>query len=569
MERAIVDYNGRPGDPASFDRLEAFVTDQPYRLCHWRVATDEINYRRFFDVDSLAAIRVEDPEVFQAVHEPTLALDRARLGHGPADRSCRRLARSGPSIWPNLADGVRRAKAAARRASRPTRDQGRLYTIVEKILGSDESLPADWPVQGTTGYDFLNLLNGVFVDRLGGYALRDVYVRFIGNSTPFADVLHDSKRTILATSLSAELYVLSNALGPHFRAASLVARFYAAVAVSRAARSGGLFSGLSHLHPAGGGQGARGGPSGGSIDAVRVGQAAQSGDEPLVLRFHPLGAAAGASARAFATRASPSAQQFVYKFQQFTGPVIAKGLEDTAFYRYFPLASLNEVGSDPMRRRHFGRAIPSPHRRSSRTDWPHSAAGHRHARHQAGRRPAGAAQRAVRNSRRVGRGDPPLAGNERRRAGRRLDGAPVPDANEEYLIYQILVGTWPVGAAGRTGPSTNTSSGSSATSTRPCANRSCTPVGSIPNEEYDQAVASFIRTILADFDSPFIRRSGRVRRLDCRCRLRQFAGADADQDVRAGRARLLSRGRVLGFQSGRSRQPPAGRFRGSRPAHCD
>ena len=111
IERAIADFNGRAGDPTSFDRLEAFVTDQPYRLCHWRVATDEINYRRFFDVDSLAAIRVEEPEVFQAVHEATLRLiergwvtalriDHADGLHDPAQ------------YLANLADAVRRAKAA-------------------------------------------------------------------------------------------------------------------------------------------------------------------------------------------------------------------------------------------------------------------------------------------------------------------------------------------------------------------------------------------------------------------------------------------------------------------------
>ena len=167
FERAIVEYNGRRGRPASFDLLEAFVTDQPYRLCHWRVATDEINYRRFFDVDSLAAIRVEDPEVFQAVHEPTfrliergwvtaLRIDHADGLHDPAQ------------YLTNLAEAVRQAMARARRPSRPTRQSAGCTPIVEKILGSDESLPADWPVQGTTGYDFLNLLNGVFVDRLGG-----------------------------------------------------------------------------------------------------------------------------------------------------------------------------------------------------------------------------------------------------------------------------------------------------------------------------------------------------------------------------------------------------------------
>ncbi len=283
VQRAIVEYNGNVGDPASFNSLEAFVTDQPYRLCHWRVATDEINYRRFFDVDSLAAIRVEEPEVFQAVHEATLRLiergwvtalriDHADGLHDPAQ------------YLTNLADSVRQAKAA-RAATPAAGDQDRLYTVVEKILGSDESLPADWPVQGTTGYDFLNLLNGVFVDRLGGYALRDTYVRFIGNSTPFADVLHDSKRAILASSLSAELYTLSNALDRISEQHRLSRDFTRLSLFHAPARSPGLFSRLPDLHPSGRGSGARRGSEANPRRGAS-GQAAQPGDEPLVLRLH-------------------------------------------------------------------------------------------------------------------------------------------------------------------------------------------------------------------------------------------------------------------------------------------
>ena len=110
LDQAIADYNGRQGEPASFDKLEALVAQQPYRLCYWRVATDEINYRRFFDVDALAAIRVEDPEVFAAVHETALGLRRQGLGHGAADRSCRRTARSAAVSGESGAGGAPRER---------------------------------------------------------------------------------------------------------------------------------------------------------------------------------------------------------------------------------------------------------------------------------------------------------------------------------------------------------------------------------------------------------------------------------------------------------------------------
>ncbi|HEX4143607.1 MAG TPA: malto-oligosyltrehalose synthase [Pirellulales bacterium] len=496
VEQAIADFNGQAGDPASFDPLEALVTDQPYRLCHWRVATDEINYRRFFDVDSLAAIRVEEPEVFQAVHEATLRLiergwvtalriDHADGLHDPA------------RYLTNLADSVGRAKAAS--AAQPAgSDQGRLYTIVEKILGSDESLPADWPVQGTTGYEFLNLLNGLFVDRLGGYALRDKYVRFSGNSTPFADVLHDSKRTILASSLSAELYTLSNALD-RISEQHRLSRDFTRLSLFRALREVLACFPVyrTYIRPEEGT--VREEDRRRILDAVRVAKRRNPAMSPsffdfigsvLLLQNPP-----GLSDESVAER-----RRFVYKFQQFTGPVIAKGLEDTAFYRYFPLASLNEVGSDPMI---IGTSVEQFHRRTVErsTDWPHSllATGT----HDTKR---GEDVRARLNvlSEVPDEWDAAIKRWQEMNANKRkeLDGEPAPDANEEYLIYQILVGTWPVAPPDGEGR-------------RQYVERIVRYLDKAlkeskrhtswlnPNEEYDEAVASFIRTILGTFDSPF------------------------------------------------------------------
>ncbi len=198
LAATLAEFNGRAGAPHSFDQLEALLAEQSYRLSYWRVATDEINYRRFFDVDSLAAIRVEDPEVFAAVHETLFRyVDKGWVTGLRIDH----------------VDGLLDPRQYLRDlASRAGQTRAPIYCVVEKILAPDESLPADWPIDGTTGYDFLSLLGGLFVDRVGASTLRRIYSQFVGDVDRFPQVLYESKRTILSTSLSSELNVLSQQL---------------------------------------------------------------------------------------------------------------------------------------------------------------------------------------------------------------------------------------------------------------------------------------------------------------------------------------------------------------------
>ena len=210
LDQAIVEFNGQRGDPQSFDRLEQLLAEQAYRLCYWRVASDEVNYRRFFDINALAAIRVEDPEVFKIVHAMIFKfieqgwVNSLRIDHpdGLLD----------PQQY--FTDLQRLCGEAAVRGEEGT-EQGDLpmiYLAVEKILEHDEQLPPDWPVCGTTGYEFLNLLNGLFVDRRGAYELRDSYAQFTGQTALFADVFYQSKQNILSFSMASELYVLAGQL---------------------------------------------------------------------------------------------------------------------------------------------------------------------------------------------------------------------------------------------------------------------------------------------------------------------------------------------------------------------
>jgi (1->4)-alpha-D-glucan 1-alpha-D-glucosylmutase len=173
------------------------------------VAVDEINYRRFFDINELAAIRVEDPEVFHAVHEMIFRFVRQgwvtglRVDHpdGLLDPE---------QYFANLQETYR--AAIAEKEQRPASSDDWLYVVVEKILAHDEPLNEQWPVCGTTGYDFMNLLNGLFVERRGAAALKEIFVRFTGQADSYAAVLYESKQTILNVSMSSELHVLANQL---------------------------------------------------------------------------------------------------------------------------------------------------------------------------------------------------------------------------------------------------------------------------------------------------------------------------------------------------------------------
>ncbi len=491
IERVIAETNGRRGDPHSFDRLEAFLTDQAYRLCYWRVATDEINYRRFFDVDALAAIRVEDPAVFAAIHETVLRF----VGQGWVN--CLRIDHADGLLDPrqyleSLASAVREAKAAAGRAPEP------VYTVIEKILAPDETLPSDWPISGTTGYDFLNLLNGIFVDRLGVYTLRDIYSRFAGTTEPIVQVIHQSKRTILATSLSSELYTLSNQL-EKISEQHRSSRDFTHLSLYRALREIMASFPVYRTYIRPGSDQVRDEDRRRIDAAVRAAKRLNPAMSPTFFDFIAsvllLEDPEGLSEDDRQER-----RRFALKFQQLTGPVMAKGLEDTCFYRYYPLLSLNEVGSDPMM---AGVSIEAFHRRLAEqaATWPHSmlATGtHDTKRGEDVRARLNVLSEFPREWDEAIRRWQAMNANLRHE----IDGAPSPDANEEYLIYQTLVGTWPIRPL-------------DAAADREYVDRVVHYFDKAlreaklhtswlnPNEEYDKAVADFVRAILGDLQTPF------------------------------------------------------------------
>src|SRR5205823_1705335 len=207
---AVARFNGTPGDPASFDLLDRLLEAQAYRLSYWRVAADEINYRRFFDINSLAALSTEREEVFAATHALTLRLlldgsvDGLRIDHPDGLYDPRQylerlreaylvglaksLATSLPEFQGRPWEGLEGPLREALRGRRDGAPGLPFYLVVEKILGSTESLREDWPVHGTSGYDFLNLLNGLFVQGENAGEFKKLYRAASDLDLPFAEV---------------------------------------------------------------------------------------------------------------------------------------------------------------------------------------------------------------------------------------------------------------------------------------------------------------------------------------------------------------------------------------------
>lgn len=451
LEAALREINGQPGEPHSFDRLDSLLDEQPYRLSWWRTATDEINYRRFFDINELAAIRVEEPEVFEAVHATVFRLvckgwvTGLRIDHPDGLYDPTQYFENLQKEWrrcPSEGNG----ETAAEKKDRPG-----LYVVAEKILAHDEELRPDWPVCGTTGYDFLNLLNGLFVRREGIEALRDRYFQFIDRDEPFSEILYHSKRAVLTSSMSSELHMLAwrlNRLAQRsrwsrdFTFTSLIRTLREVIACFPVYRS--------YIRPRD--------VTPNDEDIRRIMMAirlAKIRNKAMSWAYFDFLASvllleepAGAPIDELAER-----REFALKFQQVTGPVTAKGFEDTAFYRYYPLASLNEVGGEPAS---LGVLPEELHRHLTRrrSDWPYALSAT--STHDAKR---GEDLRARLNVLSEVPEEWAAAVHRWRSLNQphrqESEGAVAPDANEEYLIYQTLVGAWPLIASqkGPPGPS--------------------------------------------------------------------------------------------------------------------
>ncbi len=437
VDGATERMNGIAGDPRSFRQLHALLERQWYRLAFWRVAADEINYRRFFNINELAGIRIENATLFELTHRLVGRLIAEGKLHG---------------LRLDHVDGLfdpetycRRLQAFAARARAGTTTGAAMqpfYIVVEKILAHHENLRESWPISGTTGYEFTSLVNGLFVDPAGRRGLERAYRQSIGRVAPFEETLAAAKSQVIDDMLASELNVLANELdrisechwstrdytNERLRAAlkAIVAQFpvYRTYVTDK-------------------------GPSAEDrrdIDwAVSQARRHWRGPDPEILDF-----VHAALTAELARRGGPYRRvdvlRFAAKFQQYSGPVMAKSLEDTSFYRHFLLLSVNEVGGDPRQFSVSPAAFHHANRQRAR-QWPGSmltTATHDTKRGEDARlrldvlseMPAAWEQR-VRRWRHLNRFQ-----------RRDLDGQSAPSRNDEYMIYQTLVGAWPTAMDG-------------------------------------------------------------------------------------------------------------------------
>jgi (1->4)-alpha-D-glucan 1-alpha-D-glucosylmutase len=420
-QQAVERFNGQVGDLTSWGGLDALIQEQFWRAAHFRVAADDINYRRFFNINDLAGIRMELPELFEHTHSLIFKL----LDEGILD-----------GIRLDHIDGLLDPKAYCLRlrdkAPRP------FYLVVEKILAPHESLREDWNVDGTTGYEFTNLITGLLIDPAGEEPLTRFYSDFTGADKPFSDIVRECKLRIMENEMASELNVLAREAGRIARSNPRTADFTSNV----------LQRALKQI-----------------IACFPVYRTYVDGSAPADADRRDIGWAV-AHARRLETPLDPSVFDFLHRLltcdlvakpqsgfsrvavvrmamraQQYSGPVMAKGLEDTAFYRYNRMLALNEVGGHPDQ---FKTSLAAFH----------------HANEQRARRTPHAMLSTSTHDTKRGedtRARLALLGEAaeewiqhvtawsrilRARSSGSGDSAP-PERNDEYEFYQLLFGAWP------------------------------------------------------------------------------------------------------------------------------
>ena len=476
IDENVTIFNGIKGEPRSFDFLDKLLSDQAYRLSHWRVATEEINYRRFFDINNLAAIRIENTAVFKETHKLIFKLIKEgkitglRVDHpdglyNPSEyfhwlqRNCffqRQVAYIKslkkdipPELIEDLKEEIPIFNGPSDIKSEILQRYNELiagdpqakpfYIIGEKILTKDERMSEDWPIFSTTGYVFLNTLNGIFVATENARAFDDLYARFIKSKINFQDIVYGKKKLIMKVAMSSEINTLGHYLNNisekdrhtrDFTLNSLISaiieviacfpvyrtyintwiikdkdRQYIELAVSKAKRKNPSISESI-------------------FDFLK---------DVLLLKFPDN----------FGDNDKKEWLDFVMRFQQITGPIMAKGLEDTAFYVYNRLVSLNEVSGNPER---FGTPVETFHGKNIERYkfWPHALIAT--STHDSKR------SEDVRARINVLSEIPEMwkeclkKWNQMNKKKRIIvDAQVVPNRNEEYFLYQTLLGAWPLG----------------------------------------------------------------------------------------------------------------------------
>ena len=424
--------NGRPGDPRSFDRLDAVLNDQHYRLAHWKTGVHEVNYRRFFAIDSLIGLRMENARVFEETHRLVAALVRENLAQG---------------LRIDHIDGLRNPLEYLERLQRllsPPRDApgAPFYTVVEKILAEGEELDAAWPTHGTTGYEFIRQLADVLVAPEAEPKFTRLYRDFTTESATFENVVYGTKRHVLEEMFANAVTHLGHEL------ARLVAtdrcwrdltRHELGIALREIMAGLRVYRIYRRLHvgcrPEDEREVERAFAEAVRRNPNRDAQTLAFVRDVLVGRYPPASAA---------LEQRVSFGRWVLTFQQYTGAIMAKAAEDTAFYVYNRFVALNEVGGDPGQ---FGGTVESFHAANARRREvaPHSLLAT--STHDTKFGEDARARLYVLSE--IPNEWADWVGGWRelnRRCKTEADGRSAPDDNEEYRFYQTLLACWPADA---------------------------------------------------------------------------------------------------------------------------
>jgi (1->4)-alpha-D-glucan 1-alpha-D-glucosylmutase len=431
LDNTLSVFNGTKGIPESFDRLDQLLAEQAYRVAFWKLAAEEINYRRFFDISDLVGLRVEDPRVFEARH--ALIFQLIREGKLTGLRIDHIDGLHDPLEY------LQRLQSSVASTPRDPSEGSNFYVVVEKILAKDEALPEAWPVCGTTGYDFLNLLNGLFVDPEGLRALGEIYRRFTGLDADFAEFSYRGNKLVLQELFTGEVNSLAHELGKlaaqdrHARDIPLSEYVQALIEVTACLPVYRTYLRSFEVS---------------AQDRRYIERALQEAQRRTP--EERAGPPAFTFLRSVLLLEPPDYAQdrkeewlrFVMRWQQFTSSAMAKGLEDTALYTYHRLTSLNEVGGNPggpgTSLGEFHQALQARQERMPGTL--NATSTHDTKRSEDVRARINVLSELPQEW------EKHLERWSKWNASKKqvVNGEPAPDRNEEVLLYQTLLGAWPL-----------------------------------------------------------------------------------------------------------------------------
>jgi (1->4)-alpha-D-glucan 1-alpha-D-glucosylmutase len=430
IARGLDAYRAGPGRPSQTLTLHHLLERQHYRLGHWRLASSDINYRRFFDINTLAGLRVEDAGTFEAIHR----LVKTLIAEGKLQ-----------GLRLDHIDGLRDPAQYFQRLRRLVRDaQGagakNFYMVIEKILGEHEKLHAFSGVHGTTGYEWLNAITQVLIDGKGLEPLDEVW-RQISNQPPrLAPVLKEAKRRVLETLLTSEFTVLWRLLariaGGHYST-----RDYAADSLRQALELYILHFPVYRTYLTAAGPAAHDRAL--ICETIEKARADWFAADEGIFDFLRDALTMDLIRPGGPAHSAPRVRRFAVKVQQFTGPVMAKSLEDTTFYRYHRLLALNEVGGDPAAKALPVKAFHDAMKLRAK-QWPHGMTAT--ATHDT-KRGEDARARLIALAEIPGEWTSAVARWKVMNAAHLVVGGEIraPSATSEYMLYQALLGAWPLG----------------------------------------------------------------------------------------------------------------------------